>query len=274
LSGPNRYATAAALSKASYGANHPLVYVTTGLNYPDAISTGPIAALGAAPVLLVTTTDIPTETRAELARLSPGRIVVVGGPAAVSDAVVAQLGDFSDAPVERLAGPDRYDTAVQASMSFFADGAAHEVFLATGQSSADALAAGTSAAASPGPLLLTRSGNLPASVGEEIIRLNPARVVIVGGVGAVSPAVEQAVSALGFPVERVAGSDRYDTSARLSRRTFPTPLVPMMVATGENYPDALTATASIGSRSGSLLLTRSADLPGVIAAELARLSGR
>ena len=97
-------------------------------------------------------------------------------------------------------------------------------------------------------------------------------VVIVGEIDAVSPGVEQAIVALGFPVERIAGSDRYATSALLSERAFPTTPVPTMIATGEDYPDALTATAYIGARGGSLL-TRSADLPFTIAIELQRLSG-
>ncbi len=272
LAGANRYATAAAISAASHTPNTPLVYVTTGMNYPDAISIGPVAALGDAPVLLVMTDDIPGETLAELSRLSPERIVIIGGPAAVSDAVVTRLAPYAIDPIERLAGHDRYGTATEVSRSFFATGSAHEVFIATGHSSPDALASGTAATASPGPILLTRATDLPVVVSDELVRLAPDRVIIVGGIDAVSPAVEQAIVALGFPVVRVAGSDRYETSALLSERAFPTTPVPTMIATGENYPDALTATAYIGARGGSLLLTRSADLPAVIAIELERLS--
>ena len=274
LAGANRFATAAAISAVSHSPGAPLVYVTTGLNYPDAISIGPVAALGAAPVLLVMTDDIPGETLAELSRLSPERIVIVGGPAAVSDGVATRLGAYAVQPVERLAGHDRYGTATEVSRSFFSPGAAREVFVATGLSSPDALASGTAATASPGPILLTRAGDLPAVVSDEIVRLNPDRVVIVGSVNAVGPNVEQAIVNLGFPVDRIAGSDRYGTSALLSKRAFQTTPVPTMIATGENYPDALTATAYIGARGGSLLLTRSADLPAVIATELDRLSGR
>ncbi len=273
LAGANRYATAAVISAVSQSPNVPLVYVTTGMNYPDAISIGPVAALGGAPVLLVMTDDIPGETLAELSRLSPDRIVIVGGPAAVSDAVATRLGAYATEPVERLAGHDRYGTATELSRSFFSPGSANEVFIATGHSSPDALASGTAATASPGPILLTRATDLPVVVSDELVRLNPDRVVIVGGIDAVSPAVEQAITDLGFPVERIAGSDRYGTSALLSRRSFPTTPIPTMIATGENYPDALTATAYIGARGGSLLLTRSADLPAVIAIELDRLSG-
>ena len=273
LAGANRYATAVAISAASHTPNIPLVYVTTGMNYPDAISIGPVAALGDVPVLLVMTDDIPGETLAELSRLSPDRIVIIGGPAAVSDSVATRLGAYAVEPIERLAGQDRYGTATEVSRSFFSAGSAHEVFIATGHSSPDALASGTAATASPGPILLTRANDLPSVVSEELVRLQPDRVVIVGGIDAVGPAVEYTISSLGFPVERIAGSDRYGTSALLSERAFPTIPVPTMIATGENYPDALTATAYIGARGGSLLLTRSADLPFTIAIELQRLSG-
>ncbi|MCJ7781616.1 MAG: cell wall-binding repeat-containing protein, partial [Acidimicrobiia bacterium] len=251
----------------------PLVYVTIGTNYPDAISLGSVAALRAAPVLLVNT-DIPTETRNELIRLSPNKIIVIGGPAAVSDGVVAQLAAYSTEPVERIFGHDRYATSAQVSQSFFATGAANEVFVASGQAPWDALAAGSAAAASPGSVLLTRSTDLPTTVRNEIVRLNPSRVVVVGGLAVVSAAVEQTIRNLGFAVQRVAGVDRYDTSSRLSSRTFPTTPVPMLIATGEDYPDGLAATSYIGARGGSLLLTRSTDLPAVITAEVARLSGR
>ncbi len=273
LAGANRYATAVAISAASHAPGTPLVYVTTGMNYPDAISIGPVAALGDAPVLLVMTDDIPGETLTELSRLSPDRIVIIGGPAAVSDAVAARLGVYATQPIERLAGHERDGTATEGSRSFFPTGSAHEVFIATGRSSPDALASGTAATASPGPILLTRATDLPTVVSEELVRLAPDRVVIVGGIDAVSPAVEQTIVALGFPVDRIAGSDRYGTSALLSQRAFQATPVPTMIATGENYPDALTATAYIGARGGSLLLTRSTDLPAVIAIELERLSG-
>ncbi|MEA3511861.1 MAG: cell wall-binding repeat-containing protein, partial [Actinomycetota bacterium] len=273
LAGANRYATAAAISAAAHTPGVPLVYVTTGMNYPDAISIGPVAALADSPVLLVVTDDIPGETLSELSRLSPERIVIIGGPAAVSDAVATRLAAYATQPIERLAGHDRYGTATEVSRSFFATGSAHEVFIATGHSSPDALASGTAATASPGPILLTRATDLPAVVNDELVRLQPDRVVIVGGIDAVSLAVEQTIIALGYSVARVAGSDRYGTSALLSQRAFPTTPVPTMIATGENFPDALTATSYIGARGGSLLLTRSTDLPAAIAIELNRLSG-
>ena len=90
LSGSDRYATAAAIS-AGWGPGVPVVYIATGLNFPDALAGAAAAGTLGAPLLLVTGTTVPAPTAAELARLKPGRIVILGGPGAVSDAVFAAL---------------------------------------------------------------------------------------------------------------------------------------------------------------------------------------
>ena len=57
-------------------------------------------------MLLTTRDTLPAETKTELQRLRPGRIVVLGGTGAVSNAVAAALS--SVAPVERIAGINRH----------------------------------------------------------------------------------------------------------------------------------------------------------------------
>ena len=86
-SGPDRVAPAAAISAASYPAGVPVAYVATGFDYPDALAAGSAAAATGAPLLLVGPSSVPSSTAAELARLSPGRIVLVGSTAAVSEGV-------------------------------------------------------------------------------------------------------------------------------------------------------------------------------------------
>jgi Cell wall binding domain 2 (CWB2) len=94
LAGADRFTTAAAVSAATYAAGVPVAYVATGLNYPDALTASAAAGKAGGPVLLVTGTSIPSSIAAELTRLHPARIVVVGGPASVSDGVVADLGAY------------------------------------------------------------------------------------------------------------------------------------------------------------------------------------
>jgi micrococcal nuclease len=81
--GLNRYATAAAVSKAHFGPGVGVVYIATGTNFPDALAAGPAAAKGGGPVLLVKGNSLPPETAAELQRLGPARIVITGGTSTI-----------------------------------------------------------------------------------------------------------------------------------------------------------------------------------------------
>jgi putative cell wall-binding protein len=62
--------------------------------FPDALSASATAIANHAPVLLVTKGAVPSATAAELARLAPDRIVVLGGTNTVSDAVLGALGAY------------------------------------------------------------------------------------------------------------------------------------------------------------------------------------
>jgi glucose/arabinose dehydrogenase len=93
-SGADRYATASAVA-ATYPVGVTVAYVATGENYPDAIAGGPAAARDGGPLLLVRRDSIPAATASQLARLKPGRIVVLGGTGAVSAQVATALGGYT-----------------------------------------------------------------------------------------------------------------------------------------------------------------------------------
>ena len=70
---------------------------------------------------------------------------------------------------------------------------------------------------------------------------------------------------------RLAGSDRYDTAAAVSRATF-SPGVPMAyVVTGRNFPDALAAGAAAAAKKGPVLLVDAGRIPAPVSTELTRL---
>jgi subtilisin family serine protease len=91
LAGADRYATSAAISRATYAPGVPVAYIATGLGFADALSGAPAAALQGGPLLLVRGTSIPSVVATELARLQPGRIVVLGGTSVVSAGVASAL---------------------------------------------------------------------------------------------------------------------------------------------------------------------------------------
>jgi len=126
-----------------------------------------------------------------------------------------------------------------------------------------------------GPVLLTRAGSLPSVTRDELVRLKPARVVVVGGTSAVAESVVQSVRGAvpGAVIDRVAGVDRYDTAAKLSQRVFSTVGRTVYVGSGLGFTEILAAAAAAGRDGVPLLLVpgSSSVLPLSVAVELDRL---
>lgn len=108
------------------------------------------------------------------------------------------LGPAPDAPQDtppRIAGENRYATAAAVSASFWQPGEATTVYIANGQTFADAVSAGPSV---DGPILLVPTGDtVPAVTLAEIARLAPVTIVGIGGPSAVSDAQLTAAQAAG-----------------------------------------------------------------------------
>ena len=166
-----------------------------------------------------------------------------------------ELPTLAPPSVQRLAGPDRYATAVEISKYGYLDGEPNTVYIATGTGFADALSAVPAAAVDNAPLLLTTPNALPSIVSTELVRLAPSEIVIVGGEAVVSAAVFAQLDALPFnpTVRRVAGVDRYATSQAIARDAFPTATT-AYVATGLGFPDALAAGPAAASVGGPVIL--------------------
>lgn len=270
LAGPDRYATAAAVSAATWTPGVPVAYVATGLNFPDALAGAAAAAHDGGPLLLVTPNGIPAATASELARLAPGSIRVLGGPSVVSDAVMAQLQGYTAGTVTRLSGADRYETAAAISAATFSPGVG-AVALATGANFPDALAGGAAAAHYGGPVLLTRQGSIPQATLNELARLGPGRILVLGGPSVISNAVMASLDPYtGGPVLRLSGSDRYATGAAISAATW-TRSDTIYVATGANFPDGLSGSAAAGALDVPVLLVRPTSVPIVVGQEILRL---
>ncbi len=170
IAGRTRHGTAAAVARrldehdgvGSVGRDRTAL-LATGVDFPDALAAGWPAALGGFPVLLTGTTSLPSETMDALDDIGIGRVILLGGPAAVSEGVAQALRDRG-LTVARISGATRQDTAV--AIAEWGRGVlpwpGRDVVLVRGDDFPDALAGGPYAAASGGPILLTRS---PRSLG-------------------------------------------------------------------------------------------------------------
>ncbi len=273
LAGGDRYATAAAISRAAFPSGAPVAYLATGLDFPDALAGTVAAARAGGPVLLVGRTTLPSATATELARLKPSKVVVLGGTAVVSEAVrTAAAAAAGGVASSRLAGGDRYATAAAISRAAFPSGAP-VAYLATGLDFPDALAGTVAAARAGGPVLLVGRTTLPSATATELARLKPSKVVVLGGTAVVSEAVRTAAAAAagGVASSRLAGGDRYATAAAISRAAFPSGAPVAYLATGLDFPDALAGTVAAARAGGPVLLVGRTTLPSATATELARL---
>lgn len=166
----------------------------------------------------------------------------------------------------RLYGSDRYETSV--AISQFGWGTSQYVVLARGDEFPDALCAGPLAKKYNAPLLLTQPDTLNDDVLAEIKRLGATHVFIIGGPGAISENVENSLRSAGITdIQRIYGADRYETSVKIAQELGPSSSI--FLATGSNYPDALSVSAIAAEQGAPIILTHQFYLPYAVSQYMA-----
>ena len=183
------------------------------------------------------------------------------------------LGPAANREVVRVSGPNRFATAEEISkLRFPTPGASFgEVFIATGLNFPDALSAGPAANQVGAPILLVNQNSIPTETDRELNRLGPAKITIVGGTSQVSAAVQTQLLTYGATVERIAGTNRYDTAADVSLR-FAADRPFVFIASGAGFPDALSAGPAASLLNVPILLTDPSTLPAETKVALTRLT--
>lgn len=187
LGGADRFETSRLIAEEAFdGAT--TAYVATGLNFPDALAAGPAAAHFDGPVILVpgTSSSVSSSTIELLDDLGVTTVKIAGSSLAVSAGIATQLG--GQFTVKRNQGTDRFSTAVAINEDEFSS--APTIYLATGLNFPDALAGAARAGYEGAPLYVTQPNCIPEPVFESITSLDPGRIVLLGGLPALSAAVE------------------------------------------------------------------------------------
>ncbi|WP_025206172.1 cell wall-binding repeat-containing protein [Dehalobacter restrictus] len=173
----------------------------------------------------------------------------------------AYAADSSTTSFTRFAGETRYETAVEISSNNWTN--ASSVVLTRGDAFPDALAGAVlanSAVVGGGPLLLTESNRLRPEVLQEIQRLNASSIFILGGTGAISSGVENALKANGLTTYRIQGNDRYETAANISTTSVENS-TRAFLASGKVFADALSISSYAAANGIPLLLTDTQKVP-------------
>ena len=235
LAGSNRYATAIAAAnhlKEKKGIDKfESIIVASGADVPDALSASYLAYKKDGPILLVNSGTIAMVSDYINANLAPGGTVyIVGGTGAVPETLDQKI----NGNVQRLAGSNRYATNIEVLKEAGVEG--EDLLIASGKGFADAL----SASAAKKPIFLVGAA-LTAdqkSYLDTNAKTTSGKIYIIGGTGAVSQSIEDAVRSYGS-IKRLAGSNRYATSIAVAEELFPETVESVVIANGKNFPDGL-----------------------------------
>ncbi|AFQ45904.1 cell wall-binding repeat-containing protein [Desulfosporosinus meridiei] len=197
LAGQDRYETSLLVAQAvglSKGA-----FVTTGMNYPDALSIGPIAAANEMPILLVPPTELTPTQKDFLAKTKISSAVIVAGYYDLSDNVLNQFPEY-----ELISGYDAYDRNIKLIKRFSGDLNLDTVYVSTGGSFSDGLAASALAQKEKNPIILLQGNTIPYTTLPFIQSKLISKFFILGGTGVISSSTESTLAELPAEIESVA----------------------------------------------------------------------
>ena len=174
--------------------------------------------------------------------------------------------------VVRLAGKGRYETAVEISRASGTKG--DTVVLAYSMNYADALAGVPLAHKLGAPILLNDTKTLDKATLAEIKRIGAKNVIILGGEGAISKEVENALAKEDLSTRRIAGSTRFSTATAIAEQLNSAPQEVFFVY-GFNYADALSVSTVAAVKGAPIIyLSTSGELDHDTADYLAKIKGR
>lgn len=269
-SGADRYQTAvAAWEEVRDGDGYSWAVITTGEDFPDALSASALAGAVEGPLLLTRSGALPPSVSDALSDWGVRGVYIVGGPTAVGTAVSEELADLGY-DVRRVAGADRYETAALVAREVTSIRTPHmderAAFIARGDLFPDALAASPWAYVRRIPVLLTRPSALPEVTTDAITDLSMRFMYVCGAESAVSADVFDELDVLdgGATPTRMGGADRYETAREITGEAIRLGDLRcglLGIATGERFPDGLAAGAACGSLGQGLVLTAGGHLP-------------
>lgn len=224
VAGADRYATSVAASRVAFptGTTAPVVFLVSGTAQATATAAVTAAAQLGGSVLMTRPDGIPSVTAAELDRLDPGRIVLVGDTSVLSTAVAQSATRYAPA-VQRVGTAGAASTAQ--ALNRFAFSSAGAAWVVTSRSATDAVVGATAAGAHRSPVVVLDGtlADLPAANRSLLQDLGVTSVTVVGSTAAVSAGIESDLrDLLGTGnVVRAAGADRYAVSARVNALAWP-----------------------------------------------------
>lgn len=252
ISGVDREQTAIEVSKKMFKDGTNKVVLANKNNYSDVLTAAPFAKANNASLLYISSNSISKEVMSEIARLKVKEITIIGGEKSVNEGLKKEL-EKRNFKVERLSGTDRYKTSAQIASKLITDKTT-TLEIASGENYADALSLNNAAEKDKAPILLVRVNAIDKSV-EDVIKSSKASLInIAGREKSVSENTKANIKKISkATINRIGGANRYETSILLAKYSGAKEVV--VVASGEDFADALVAAPFSAKQKGAILLT-------------------
>lgn len=270
LSGSTRYDTMSSIVKEAYptAPSSQIAILATGDSFPDALAASSLAGAIDSPIILTGKTKLSAQAEKQITASGIKHVLIIGGTSAVSTNVekklIKKLGKDN---VRRCFGSDRFDTAYKiyqlgAKLNIWGKVA----FVATGNNFPDALSIGPITARTGSPIFLYDTTNSKLSTAQlKALKSGKfEKIILVGGTGALPDSIRKSLGTMGSKSKcgRLSGSDRYQTSLSIAEFGIQNKVLGTngistsyaAVATGTNFPDALSGAALCGRLGAPLYL--------------------
>lgn len=247
LGGSDRYATSEEISKYGWQGSTSCAIITTGEDFPDALSAAPLAKKYNAPIIITEKDNLNSKAEAQLKRLKVNKVFVMGGTGAVSQKVEDQIKTMK-INIVRLSGVDRYDTS--AKIAEYMD-STNGVVIVAGDDYPGALFMAPIAAKKGIPILLVQKDIMPDSIKNYLKDKKISKYYVVGEENIISSNTVNGLS----PIVRITGKDKYERNlAAINAFSGDLDFSKVYLATGEDFPDALSGSAMASMTSSPIIL--------------------
>lgn len=239
------------------------VIVTSGNNFPDALSASVLANKMNAPILLVDSKVKGSSSAFSYISLhlsKTGTVHIIGGTGIVGTEFETRLNQMGYTNIDRIGGNTRYDTSLQIAEKLnFAKNT--PVVIASGENFPDALTISSIASSKGYPILLVSKSGMSQGISEFIANDQPTQVYIIGGTAVVPDSIKDQVQSLAPSalINRLAGQDRFDTAGQVLKTFSLNPLT-IYLASGMDFPDALAGSALASQTGDPIVLINPSSL--------------
>lgn len=259
IKGLNRNITGIRISERLFDSAE-VVYLTSSSEMIDSLTSTPNGILNNGPTLFVEKDSIKEEVKAEIKRLNPKKVVIIGGKSVISKKVENIINDLGY-EYDRIAGYDRFETAVKIGEEIRKISSNKtDIILANGRNSIDALTASTLAGKLNIPILLTESNSLKSVTAKAIKDWGIKNVIVVGGNEQINKNVLDSLSNDGLKVSKIAGNSRFETAIDVAKFVNPNPKK-VIFTNSRSYADALVASYVAVREDAPIILINKEDIP-------------